>query len=205
MTYHYAMANDIPFDKFIIDDFTSAYWDETIKPLKKGKTYVILDDIAGTGESLSSTMRCRNFVGLIDNDINTNLIWAPVYMTEKAKDRFEAKIFDYNRENSDTYICDVQASKPFVYQYFKDRNESYDVDQFLGGSGYRGVATFVMFPFCISDTNARLASAFASFFLRFPNQHVICEKITPTWLYTNTYDTITQQIGSYNEYNNKNT
>ena len=28
-------------DKFIIDDFTSAYWDETIKPLKKGKTYYI--------------------------------------------------------------------------------------------------------------------------------------------------------------------
>lgn len=201
ISYHYAMANDIPSDKFIEDDFSTSSYKPTKKPLEKGKAYVILDDLAGTGESLAGLATYRNFVNLVFDDKNTNLIFAPVYMTDMAKNRFESKQKEYNRENVDSYVCNVHAKDSFINDFFKERHQATDVYQFFGGIGYRGIATFVMFPFCISDTNAKLASLFSTFFLRYPDQKAISEKVTSGWRYVDSYHDITKTIGSYNEYN----
>ena len=201
ISYHYAMANGIPSDKFIEDDFSTSSYKPTKKPLEKGKVYVILDDLAGTGESLAGLAMYRNFVNLVFDDKNTNLILAPVYMTDMAKNRFDSKQSEYNRKNVDSYVCNVHAKDSFINDFFKKRHQATDVYQFFGGIGYRGIATFVMFPFCISDTNAKLASLFSTFFLRYPDQKAISEKVESGWRYVDSYHDITKTIGSYNEYN----
>ena len=201
ISYHYAIANDIPHSQFLEEDFSTSWYKPSKKPIENGKVYVILDDLAGSGESLASKKGYRNFVNLIFKDKNTNLILAPVYMSDNAKKHFDLRFDENERTDVDSYVCDINPSKSFIHNFFKDRHQSIDANSFLGGCGYGEVATFVMFPFCISDTNARLASLFSTYFLRYPNQRPISLKTDIALHYKNSYDDITKTLGSYNEYN----
>jgi hypothetical protein len=184
------------------EDFKGGWYKPSKKPLEQGKVFVILDDIAGSGETLASTTKYRSFLSLIFKDKNTNLILAPICMSDNAKKHFDLRFDEFERANVDFHVCDINPSKSFIHKFFQERNSSFDADSFLGGCGYKHVANFVMFPFSISDTNTSFASLFSTYFLRYPNQWPISEKIKPSFvLYNNSYDDITKTLGTYNEYN----
>ena len=69
----------------------------------------------------------------------------------------------------------------------------------VGGEGYRSVATSVMFPFCITDTNSRLSSLFSTFFVRFPNKKSLMQGINSNWKYKDSFVPMAKDIGTYNE------
>lgn len=199
ISYQYAKVNNIPLNKFDYENFEPFVTSLDKKPVEKDKVYVILDDVAGTGESLASNLKYKNFTSLIFNDKNTNLIFAPLYMTDLAQYRFDFKAEDYDRKNVDFYVTNKKFdSQKYMIDFLKDKMRA-NVVNIVGGEGYRSVATSVMFPFCITDTNSRLSSLFSTFFVRFPNRKNIMQGINSNWKYKDSFVPMAKDIGTFNE------
>ena len=167
ISYQYAKVNDIPLSQFLQDDFSPIFRKADAPPVKKDKVYVVLDDFAGSGDSLVTKMNYRGFKNLIYSDKNTNLILAPIFMTDVAKENFDFYINElFNRQNIDFYVTNNKFdSKKYMTDFLEDKDRK-DVLNLVGGNGYSSLATSVAFPFSVTDTNSNLSSLFSTFFVR---------------------------------------
>ena len=82
IAYHFRINNGIPEEKFIHP------LDPQLKEIRK-TNIIYLDDVAGTGNQLSEDW--KNFKENFNSDFldNNNFIFAPIFITEKAKDKIE--------------------------------------------------------------------------------------------------------------------
>ena len=199
VSYQYAKVNNIPLKQFSFEDFSPFVRSLDNPPVEKGKVYVILDDVAGTGESMANNSKYKNYLSLIFNDKKTNLIYAPIYMSDIAQQRFDFKFNEYKRTKVDSYVFNKKFDcQKYGLNSFKEKMRP-DVVNIVGGEGYRSVATSVMFPFCITDTNTKLSSLFSTFFVRNPNGKSIIQGINSNWKYKNCFVEMSKEIGTYSE------
>lgn len=203
ISYQYALANNIPFDKFKEEVGTSP---SLIKKHtnEKDKVYVILDDVAASGESLyDSQFSYLSFIDSIEQDKNTNVIFAPLHTSDIGKGFLEGVFENQHRDGIDFVLSNqVKGWGTNLKDHFTSEEISL-MNQIVGGKGFNDVGTSVVFPFCITDSDTRLSALFSTFFVRYPNEQEISSKITEGWEYKTPFFKMTREIGSYNEYNPK--
>lgn len=205
ISYQYALANNIPFDKFkeevgVSPAFLKKHTNE------KYKVYVILDDVSASGESLyDSQFSYLSFIDSIDYDKNTNVIFAPIHSSRTAKEFLNGVIENRERVGIDFVLTNQVKDIDYNLKDHFTKQEIKDMNKILGGNGFNEVGTSVVFPFCVTDSDTRLSALFSTFFVRYPNDYQISSKITEGWTYKSPYTffNMTRKIGSYNEYNPK--
>lgn len=201
LSYQYALANNIPFEKFKNKDGSYSSFEQTKQYYEKGKVYVVLDDVTASGESLyDSQFYYLDFLKNIDYDKNTNVIWAPLYSSKEGKDFLDDGLKDQKRVGVDFLLTsqvrdwDLNLNDHFSY------DEKKKMETIVGGKGFNEIATSVVFPFSVTDSDSRLSALFSTFFIRYPNEYKISSKITEGWHYEDFYTRMTRKIGTYNEY-----
>lgn len=202
ISYQYALANNIPFDKFKEDDGQKPYYFNVSKnDMEKNKVYVILDDVAASGESLWSTQfDYSDFLHRINYDKNTNIIFAPLHSSRIGTNFLKSVITDENRKNIDFVLSSqVKGWEHNLNDNFSKEDIFY-IEDIVAGKGFNSVGTSVVFPFCVTDSDTRLSALFSTFFIRYPNEYKISKKITEGWGFKNTFFKMTRDIGSYNEF-----
>ena len=205
ISHQYAVANNIPFDRFIEDDGGTHYIQRgVVKPTEKGKVYVILDDVVASGESCIYTQfEYLNFLNRIQKDDNTNILFASLHSSREGKRYINSFIETEQRQGKDFFI-----SKQFRDwdKNLKDNFNSYEIkllEDITAGKGFNAVGTSVTFPACVTDSDTRLSALFSTFFIRYPNQNEIEHKIKSDWHFNSTFFKMTRDIGSYNEFDSK--
>lgn len=205
ISYQYAIANNVPFDKFVEDDGMDHYVKRgVVAPTAKGKVYVVLDDVVASGESfMHSQFDYLNFLKRIDRDSNTNVIWASLHSSKIGKNYVNAFIDSENRKGKDFFISkqfrdfDLNVNDNF------ENLETFFLEDIIAGKGFNLIGTSVTFPACVTDSDTRLSALFSTFFIRYPNQKQIEDNIKTDWLFSSTFFKMTRDIGSYNEFEPK--
>ena len=144
-----------------------------------------------------------DFLDSIDCDKNTNVILAPLHSSGAAKKFLTGVIDDRDRTGIDFLLTNQVKDIDYNLKDHFTKQEIKDMDKILGGNGFNEVATSVVFPFCVTDSDTRLSALFSTFFVRYPNDYQISSKITEGWEYKTPFFKMTRDIGSYNEYNPK--
>lgn len=158
-------------------------------------TFVILDDIVGSGESMVQ-------VGEYDISADAylrgkHILFAPITASEKGINYIKDVISDMNRENNDFVITlkdniiNSQSTK------LKSLNDYFNSTEYgknaYGQDGYEMASQCTVFPYMSPDNNSELSTHLTSFFLPnlggLKNQTINSSKIKETIYYHDIFGT----------------
>ena len=158
-------------------------------------TFVILDDIVGSGESMVQ-------VGEYDISADAylrgkHILFAPITASEKGINYIKDVISDMNRENNDFVITlkdniiNSQSTK------LKSLNDYFNSTEYgknaYGQDGYEMASQCTVFPYMSPDNNSELSTYLTSFFLPnlggLKNQTINSSKIKETIYYHDIFGT----------------
>ena len=158
-------------------------------------TFVILDDIVGSGESMVQ-------VGEYDISADAylrgkHILFAPITASEKGINYIKDVISDMNRENNDFVITlkdniiNSQSTK------LKSLNDYFNSTEYgknaYGQEGYEMASQCTVFPYMSPDNNSELSTYLTSFFLPnlggLKNQTINSSKIKETIYYHDIFGT----------------
>ena len=148
ISYHYAKANNIKPEKFI--NYNGI---DTPDIDLSGKTLVILDDIVGSGQSLTlSAFSYDDFTQSDYIDEKTDIIFAPLSTLRKGLKNINHTIALYGRKDKDCVLPTkvVNAEKFFSTLDTKDQNLLIKV---LGYSGFEEGNACTAMPYMIPDND----------------------------------------------------
>ena len=137
----------------------------------KNSTFVILDDIIGTGASMIEAGEYMFKARDIADD--KHILFAAVTASKNGKDYIEECIEAFGRKGKDAVITPEKNIKDYaeVSKNFKENgNEELNTEVFeKGGHGQYGMCT--VFPYMAPDNDSALAGHLLKFFL--PDNHCI--------------------------------
>ena len=153
ITYQYAKTNDIPhgqikrFDGYNID-----------KNEAKDKVFVVLDDVVGSGMSITlSSFDYGHFCDhILNNTENSNFIFSPVCVNVDGKKKIEEKIAINKRDGKDFLISN---EAPNYYEFkktlpYEDKHIHAIEENVLGKCGFGRNRACISFPYMIPDNNS---------------------------------------------------
>ena len=160
-TYQYMVSNHIPPEKIVKIRSNSGKVADNMG--FGNKVNVILDDFAGTGESIvNSKFNYRNFTrSYPDSDI----IFAPLVLSREAERKINTAISNEIRMGKDKIISDSSFNFNHFAVHKMDDDECYIFDYIGGNRGYNGTNACCVFPFSAPDNNSNLAHILTSLFL----------------------------------------
>lgn len=154
INYQYQLINNIPANKFI----TLHKSRDTQKLDFTDKVIVILDDCSLSG---SSFLEGENFIytkcAIENKDNNTNIIFAPLIVSQQAQNRILNNIYKTKRNNKDFLISGNNEDKNWN-KNFKDKMQQKLVENALGDMGWTSGAHCIIFPYMCPDNNSELAA-----------------------------------------------
>ena len=159
INYQYQKINNIPKDKFItLKDETS---------LKKintdNKVLVILDDCSLSGSSLLEDENFNYYTTASNAKLNnSNIIFAPIYISKEAEERLQKAIDKRNRTTDDFIIYTDTNNKTWKYGIKNDVNKSY-LEEALGEKCWEDSRYCIIFPYMSPDNNSEFAANIALF------------------------------------------
>ena len=195
ISYQYAKVNDIPLDRFLTNG-------QANNNTKQGKVFVILDDLVGTGQSITKSefdYAVFNNKAKNKKENDYHILFAPILATQKAKrnilsdPNYSASRFVQKRENQDFLL----ANKVLDYEKcMQDHLEEDDYDNLgliMGHRGYGACRTFCQFPFSLPDNNSDFATLFSYLFA---NKQLVnaCSDVS-----TSDYSILTKELRLLNE------
>ena len=135
-------------------------------------TFVILDDFAGSGDSMSNAANYNFDKFCLLND--RHVIFSPITVFKYGLENIEANIESAGRENLDYIITLKENIQPSLYDKKNIKIDEYFFlnelgQKVLGFEGYRSDINFftgcTVFPYMSPDNNSDLASFITRFFL----------------------------------------
>lgn len=154
INYQYQKINNIPKDKFItLKDETS---------LKKintdNKVLVIIDDCSLSGSSLLEDENFNYYTtASYAKHNNSNIIFAPIFISREAKERLQNAINKRNRGTEDFIIDTNTNNKNWINGINNDINKA------LGENTWEDSRYCIIFPYMSPDNNSEFASNIAVF------------------------------------------
>ena len=174
VSYQYAKVNDVPLNRFI--NLTDKNYDkkQLVDLIKQDKVFVLLDDYAGSGVSITGTefyykeflMRVPSFVENMDENQKTeaHLIFSPIVALENGKNYTNGLINAYGREDNDSFCANKVISFDKCMKDHLTEKEYEKMIKLIGSEGYLRGRSFFQFPFSLPDNNSDFANLFINLF-----------------------------------------
>ena len=130
--------------------------------------FVILDDIAGKGDSI---LNCGNyFISSKKLDKDKFIIFAPIAATRKSLETINSNILKYSRNNNDTIIClDKNTFKEGgsckIFEYWFQNLKSLFIPSGINDKGFNEQALSISFPYMAPDNNSFVSANLLDLFL----------------------------------------
>lgn len=148
---------------------------KSINNMTPNSTFVVLDDVVGSGSSMLETG--EYLFNAKELSKRQHIIFAPITASKQGIERIKDSIKKYGRENIDTVLCleenikdHADTSKLFLNTGSNEKLEKYAQEVYgQGGHGNSGMCT--VFPYMAPDNNSSLAGYLTKFFL--PDYHCI--------------------------------
>ena len=142
---------------------------KAINNLAPDSTFVVLDDIVGSGSSMLETG--EYIFNARELSKRQHIIFAPITASKQGIEHIRTNIKNYGRENIDSVICLEENIKDYADtgNFFLKKNSNKELEQYArkvygeGGHGNSGMCT--VFPYMAPDNNSTLAGYLTKFFL----------------------------------------
>lgn len=135
-----------------------------LNQMPANSTFIILDDIAATGKSMTNIAEYIFYGKHLDKD--KHLIFAPIYASDKGIEYINSAIAKQDRTDSDIVLyIDTNINKPsstkdiFGHLYYKLNTAIYSCD------GYDDSRMCIAFPYMTPDNNSTIASDLTKYFV----------------------------------------
>ena len=159
INYQYQKINNIPKKQFITLTNENSFKNINAK----NKVFVILDDCSLSGTSFLEDENFNYFSAASQaSKNNNNIIFAAIYISEKAEDRINKNIKMKRRINQDYIIKTNKNEKNWDDNINNDINKSY-LNKALGKAGWSDSKYCIIFPYMSPDNNSEFASNIAIF------------------------------------------
>ena len=156
----YAKLYNIPKKKFIRPTGV-----DEINAYPKDAVFVVLDDVVGTGSSMSEVVSYYNSAGRLDAD--KHILFCPVAATKGGLDYLGEIIYNSGRFGKDEIINLPQMTKDYQYtveDFIGNGRNKLEKEVFgLKGHGVYGMS--LSLPYMTPDNNSELASYITKFFI----------------------------------------
>ncbi len=159
INYQYQKINNIPQDKFItLKD------EESLNKINtKNKVLVILDDCSLSGASLLEDENFNYYTASSHaKQNNTNIIFAPLYVSEEAENRLINAINKRKRNNED-FIIKTNNDEKAWNEGINNIEEEFILNKALGEKSLDKSKYCIVFPYMSPDNNSEFASNIAIF------------------------------------------
>lgn len=163
ITKMYCDLFNIPKEKIIkINTF------KDINKYPKNSAFVVLDDMLGSGDSLSKFGAYRHCSGLIDED--KHIFFCPISAVKKGIDYVKERIGDLDREFIDEvlYIYGNTNLKSNIATDFIRQGNTLLNFKVMGGTGHCNAGLCEVFPYMGPDNDSVLSSYIIKFFVPDP-------------------------------------
>lgn len=159
INYQYQKINNIPKDKFItLKD------ENSLKKINTdNKVLVILDDCSLSGSSLLEDENFNYYTSASNAKRNNgNIIFAPIYVSDKAEERINNAIRIRKRTNQD-FIIKTNKNEKNWNEGLKDDAQEKMLNKALGENSWKDSKYCIIFPYMSPDNNSEFASNIAIF------------------------------------------
>lgn len=164
ISYQYAKVNDISSDKFLYFDGKSKLLPPDLKGNKtnlKGKTVVILDDIAGSANTMLK--QGFDYYNFKKNFPGNDVIFAPVSSLASGYKNIKGAMMDVSG-----YHDNIFSNNIVDYRYHLGKLDNKDAAlllKLLGHSGYANAYACTAMPYMLPDNNSEFSALLLSGFL----------------------------------------
>lgn len=137
-----------------------------------GSTFVILDDLAGSGASMLEMGEYMFMAKALQKD--RHILFCPITATKLGLDNIQNSITTSGRNNSDAIITIAENTKDYSKTSELFVQDSELAQTVFGERGHGNAGMCTAFPYMAPDNNSTLAGYLAKFFL--PNDKCIKNK-----------------------------
>ena len=158
ITYTYMKTNNINSKKILLHDGVenNSRYNKDKRPPLNGKICVILDDIVGSGYSMTEQVFSYDNFSIHPNTKNANLVFAPLTSLNRGKKHIIRSIFFHNRKTKDVFLEGENKNYGSLKRSLSPKEWAY-LPWLIGGENNAYGNGCILMPYMIPDNDTKAA------------------------------------------------